>query len=104
MQDILVAWRRELAIRAALGATPLAIVGRVVREGLALTVAGLLVGIVASFQVGRFVAGLLFGVEPRDATVLTIVPLILLVVSAIAWLVPARRAAAIDPVAVLRGQ
>ena len=94
--------QRELAIRAALGATPSEIVGRVLWEGFALTFAGLALGIFASLQAGRFVAGQLFGVEPRDATVMVLVPLIVLLVSAIAWIAPARRAALVDPVAALR--
>ena len=94
--------QRELAIRAALGATPSEIVGRVLREGLALTLAGLALGIFASLHAGRFLTAQLFGVEPRDATVMVFAPLIVLLVSAIAWVAPARRAALVDPVAALR--
>ena len=94
--------QRELAIRSALGATPSELVRRVLREGLILTLAGLLVGMMASLQAGRLLTSLLFGVEPRDATVMIAVPLIVLIASAIAWVAPARRAAAIDPVEVFR--
>jgi ABC-type antimicrobial peptide transport system permease subunit len=94
--------QRELAIRSALGATPSEIVRGVLREGLIMTLAGLLVGMIASLQAGRLLTSLLFGVEPRDATVMIAVPLIVLITSALAWVAPARRAAAVDPVKVFR--
>ena len=96
--------QRELAIRSALGATPSAIVRGVVREGLTMTLAGLLLGMLASLQAGRLLTSLLYGVEPRDAVVMTIVPLIVLLASAIAWFAPARRAAAVDPVEVFKSE
>jgi putative ABC transport system permease protein len=94
--------RRELAIRAALGATPGAIVGRVAREGLTLTLAGVVVGMGASLQAGRFVTSLLFGVDPRDPMIMTVVPLIVVIASGTGWLAPARRASRADPAAALR--
>jgi predicted permease len=96
--------QRELAIRSALGATPSAIVRGVVREGLTMTLAGLLLGMLASVQAGRLLTSLLYGVEPRDAVVMAVVPLIVLLASAIAWFTPARRAGAVDPVAVFKSQ
>ena len=96
--------QRELAIRAALGATPAQIVGRVVKEGFFLTVAGLALGTLASLQAGALVGSLLFGVEPRDTIVVAVAPLLVLLVSATAWFAPARRAAAVDPVVALRSQ
>jgi hypothetical protein len=95
--------QRELAIRSALGATPSAIVRGVVREGLTMTLAGLLLGMLASLQAGRLLTSLLYSVEPRDVVVMAVVPLIVLLASAIAWFAPARRAAAVDPVEVFRG-
>ncbi len=96
--------RRELAIRAALGAVPRDILARVVREGLGLTAIGLVPGMLASAAAGSFLTDLLFAVSPRDAVVMTLVPVLVLVVSAIAWIAPARRAASVDPVAVLRSE
>jgi predicted permease len=96
--------KRELAIRAALGATPADIVRRVMMEGAGLTGVGLALGVAASFGAGRFVADLLFGVEPHDATVFVGVPLLILTVSILACLAPARRAASVDPIAVLRNE
>jgi predicted permease len=96
--------RRELAIRSALGATPGAIVTRVVTEGTVLTAAGLLVGCAISLFSGRLVARLLYQVDPRDALVLTIAPAVVFVASALAWLAPARRAARVDPASALRAE
>jgi len=94
--------RRELAIRAALGATPRAIVSRVVKEGLTLTASGLAIGMIASAAVGGFLADLLFSVGPRDPLVMTFVPVSVLLISVSSWIAPARRAARVDPVDVLR--
>ncbi|MGB2714016.1 MAG: ABC transporter permease [Vicinamibacterales bacterium] len=96
--------KRELAIRAALGATPLEIGSHVILEGAGLTGIGLALGLGASFGAGRIVADLLFGVEPHDATVFAVVPLLVLTVSAMSWLAPARRAASVDPAAILRSE
>jgi predicted permease len=96
--------RRELAIRSALGAVPRDILTRVVKEGLGLTAIGLIPGMLASAAVGSFLTDLLFGVAPRDRVVMTLVPVLVVVVSAIAWMAPARRAANVDPAAVLRGE
>jgi predicted permease len=94
--------RRELAIRAALGATERTLARGVAVEGLTLTVAGLASGMLASAGAGRFVTDLLFDVQPLDRLVLGLVPVIGLMVSLIAWIAPVRRAAAIDPVTVLK--
>ena len=94
--------QRELAIRSALGATPLAIITRVVVDGLTLTAGGIVLGMMASAGVGRFLAAVLFGVGPHDPLVLLLVPVLVLVVSALAWIAPARRAARVDPVDVFR--
>lgn len=96
--------KRELAIRAALGATPLEIGRHVILQGAALTGIGLALGLGASFGVGRIVADLLFGVEPHDAVVFTVVPLLVLMASAMSWLAPARRAASVDPAAILKSE
>jgi putative ABC transport system permease protein len=96
--------RRELAIRSALGAAPRDVLARVMKEGLVLTTIGLVPGMLASTAAGSFLADLLFGVAPRDGIVMTLVPVVVLVVSALAWIAPARRAASVDPVAVLRAE
>jgi ABC-type antimicrobial peptide transport system permease subunit len=93
--------QRELAIRAALGAARLDIMKRVMLEGMRLTVAGLALGMLASVAAGRVLTDLLYGVPSRDATVFALVPLVILGVSVCAWIAPARRAANLDPVAIL---
>jgi ABC-type antimicrobial peptide transport system permease subunit len=74
----------------------------VILEGAALTLAGLAIGMPASAATGRFLQDLLFEVTARDPLVLAIVPLVAIVVSALAWIAPVRRAAEIDPVVVLK--
>jgi predicted permease len=93
---------RELAIRSALGAPPRAIVRRIVLEGLTLTSIGVVLGMIASGGVGRLLIDLLYGVGPRDPLVIACVPAMVLAISALAWMVPARRAAAVNPIEVLR--
>ena len=96
--------RREMGIRGALGATRAGLLGLVLREGLLLTVAGLVLGLGASLAVTRLMASLLFGVTPLDALSFAAAPLALLGVAAAACLIPARRAAAVDPAEALRSE
>ena len=94
--------RRELGIRAALGATRARVMTMVIREGLAVTIVGLILGMIASVAVARRLQPLLFGIQPLDAMSFAIVPLILLAVAVLACTIPARRAAATDPATTLR--
>jgi predicted permease len=94
---------RELAVRAALGAQTSDIVGLVVRQGLTIAVGGIAIGLIAAVVLTRSMSTFLYGVTPHDALTFVSVPLVLLVVTAIACLVPARRAARLDPLRVLRG-
>jgi putative ABC transport system permease protein len=96
--------RREMGIRAALGATRAGLQRLVLREGLALTAAGLAIGLGAALGVTRLMASLLFGVTPLDAVSFAAAPLALLGVAAAACLIPARRAAAADPAESLRSE
>jgi predicted permease len=93
---------RELGIRMALGATPMGIVSLVVRHGLVMTVAGIASGVVGAWQLSRFVESLLFGVSAVDPLTFIATPLFLGAVALVASLVPAGRAARIDPVEALR--
>jgi predicted permease len=94
--------RRELGIRAALGATRRDQVRLVLSHGLSLTVAGLAVGLGGAAALTRLMSSLLFGVQPHDPFVFAIVPLLLLGVALVACLLPARRAASADPAEALR--
>jgi predicted permease len=94
--------RRELAIRAAIGATPRAILRGVAIEGLSLTLTGIVFGVAFSSVASRALSGLLYGVAARDPVAFTVMPLVVLVIATVAWIAPARRAAAIDPASALR--
>jgi putative ABC transport system permease protein len=93
---------REIAVRTALGATPAQILGMVIRQGLTIAGAGILVGVAAAVALARSLATLLYGVTSHDTVTFVSVPLLLLAVTAIACFVPARRAARLDPLRVLR--
>jgi putative ABC transport system permease protein len=95
--------RRELGVRAALGATRGALVGLVLREGVSVTLVGVGLGIVAASLLTRLMTSMLFGTSPLDALSFALGPALLLIVGTAASLVPAVRAASTDPVKVLRG-
>jgi predicted permease len=95
---------RELGIRVALGATGNRIVGLVLRQGIALTVSGLALGLVTAALVTRAVTTMLFGVASLDPVTYAAVPLVLLAVAALACWIPARRASRIDPVVTMRAE
>ena len=96
--------RRELGVRAALGATRGALVRLVLREGVSVTLAGVGLGIVAAGLLTRLMVSVLFGTSPLDALSFSVGPVLLLAVGVAASLVPALRAASIDPAKVLRGE
>jgi hypothetical protein len=96
--------RREIGIRSALGATRANVIALVVRQGVSATVAGLILGVIASALVTRLLQPLLFGITPLDLPSFTLMPVVLLVVALVACLVPARRAAATDPAITLRSE
>jgi putative ABC transport system permease protein len=93
---------RELAIRHALGASPARLRSLVLRQGLALTGAGVVLGLATALAGGRLIQSLLFGVSPADPLTLPGVPLVLLVVALAACYIPAQRATRTDPATVLR--
>jgi predicted permease len=94
---------REIGVRCALGAQVTDIVAMVLRQAVAIAGAGLAIGLVASFWAGAALRTFLYGVTPHDGVSFAAVALVLLVVSVLASVVPARRAARVDPVQVLRG-
>jgi predicted permease len=93
---------REIGIRLALGARPAAIAGMVTWQGLALMGAGLAVGMGVALAVTRFIAGFLYGITPTDAATFAAVPAVMLAVGLVAILLPAGRAARIEPMSALR--
>jgi putative ABC transport system permease protein len=94
---------RELAIRSALGADRTDILALVLRQGLWVIVAGTAIGLAASLSLSRVLATQLYGITPYDGFTFAIVPLLLLLVGGMACLMPALRAARLDPLRVLRG-
>ena len=93
---------RELGVRAALGATRRDLVVLVVRQGLMVTLAGILVGVTAAAWAGRSLSTLLYGITTFDPVTYVTVPAILVVVAVIACIAPALRAARLDPLRALR--
>jgi len=93
---------KELGVRIALGARPGQVLWLVMREVLVLLGVGLAIGVPAAIGLGRYVASQLYGVEANDPWVAAITAIALGVVSALAGLVPARRASRIDPILALR--
>jgi predicted lysophospholipase L1 biosynthesis ABC-type transport system permease subunit len=96
--------RSEIGVRAALGATQGDLVRMVLREGLTVTVIGLVVGVAVAALSMRAMASVLFGVTPLDSVAFSVGPFLLLVVTCAACLIPARRAASIDPAKALRAE
>ncbi len=92
----------EIGIRKALGATHGNIMGMVLREGLVLTVVGLIVGLLLGLGVARVSASLLYGVGPVDPVSITVTVVLLGAASLLAGYIPARRAAKVDPMVALR--
>ena len=94
--------KRELGVRAALGARRGDLVGLVLREGLGLTILGVGLGLGAAAGLTRLLQGLLFGVAPLDFVAFAAAPVILVPIAIAACALPARRAAAADPAEALR--
>ena len=94
----------EIGVRLALGARPEAVRAMVLRQGLVVACAGILIGLGAAAAATRLMASLLFEVSAHDPATFAIAALILTAVSVAATYVPARRAAAIDPARALRQQ
>jgi putative ABC transport system permease protein len=94
--------RQEIGLRMALGAQRGQVLRMVLRQGLLLTSAGIIVGLAASLALTRLLRGLLFEVAPNDPETLLVVTLVLLVVALAASLIPSWRATRVDPMVALR--
>jgi putative ABC transport system permease protein len=96
--------QREVGIRLALGAQPLSVKRMFVYRGMRLSGVGIALGAAAAAGLTRSMASLLFGVTPVDAATFAAAAGVLVVAALAASYIPARRAAAVDPVETLRGQ
>lgn len=94
----------EMGVRVALGARRSQVMRPVVMGGVRLAVVGVMVGIGGALALGRLVASLLYGTTPRDPTAMIVAAVILIGTSVVASLLPARRAARVDPVVALRAE
>jgi predicted permease len=93
---------REIGIRMALGAKRPTVLRMILRQGLILTAIGLAIGLAIALALGRFTASVLYGTSGTDLLTFGIVSLVLLATAAVAVLVPALRAAHVEPTTALR--
>jgi predicted permease len=95
---------REIGVRVALGATAPRVLGMVVREGMILVGLGVAIGLVAAIWLTRFAARMLYGVTPGDIGTRVVVVALVAAAALLACLIPARRAARVDPMVALRSE
>jgi len=93
---------REIGIRLALGADQKNIVSVVLREGIKLTVIGLVIGVPLAMGLTNLLPNVLYGVGRRDPATFIVIALILSAAAMLACYIPARRAAKVDPMIALR--
>jgi putative ABC transport system permease protein len=94
----------EIGVRMALGANRHEVLRLVLKQGMTLVIAGLTVGMVAAFGLTRLLGNMLFGIPPNDPATFVAVSVLLASVAALACLLPARRAASIEPMQALRSE
>jgi predicted permease len=104
MSNLVTQGAHDIGVRMALGAQRSGIVMMVVRQGLELTGAGIVVGLIGAAALTHVMASLLFGVSTTDVATFATVPLILVASAVLASYVPARRATRVDPVVALRDE
>ena len=92
----------DIGVRLALGAQRSRIVGMVIRQGMELTGAGIVIGLIGAAALTRVMASLLFGVSTTDLLTFSAVPIVLIAIALLASYLPARRATLVDPVVALR--
>jgi putative ABC transport system permease protein len=94
----------EIGVRMALGAEPVHIFRLVIGQGLRLSLIGVAAGLIAAFGLTRLLSAMLVGIQATDPATFVVVALAFLFVAAVASLLPARRAAALDPSSALRDE
>jgi len=95
---------REIGIRMALGAARSQVLGMVLKQGLRLAGMGCAIGVAMALAISRVAASLLYGISAVDWVTFLLTPLLLIAVALVACLIPARRAAGLNPIATLRYQ
>jgi putative ABC transport system permease protein len=96
--------RQEIGVRLALGASPRAMARMVIREGLAVTLAGAVVGLLLALILGRLSSSVLFGINADDPPTYAAVVMVIFAVALLASWAPALRAMRVDPVRTLRAE
>jgi ABC-type antimicrobial peptide transport system permease subunit len=96
--------RREIGVRLALGARRAQVIGALTRGALLVVAAGVLAGVVGAVAISGLVSSFLYGIEPTDGATLVLGMTLLVVVSGGASLLPAWRAARIDPAEILKAE
>jgi putative ABC transport system permease protein len=96
--------QQEIGVRMALGAGISSVVRLVLRQGMGMALLGTGLGLAGAFAMARTLQTMLFGIQPHDGPTFAAVCLFLLMVAALACLIPARRAARVDPIVTLRHQ
>ncbi len=93
---------KEVGIRVALGAGAKDIQRMVIFQGMRMTAAGIIAGVVAAYGLTRLLTSFLFGVQPHDPPIFIVIPILLSAVTLFAVWFPAKRVSAIDPMRALR--
>jgi putative ABC transport system permease protein len=94
----------ELAIRMALGADRVMVLRQILREGLGVTLVGVVIGLAAALGLSRIMADYVYGIKATDPLTYTAATLVLVLAALAACYIPARRAASVDPMQALRNE
>jgi putative ABC transport system permease protein len=92
----------EIGLRMALGGGKRHVVAQIVREGMTTAIAGTALGAIGAAFIGRTLQGAIYGIEPSNPLPFVAVAIVLIIAAFVACLIPARRAASVDPMVILR--